>query len=161
MGGRGGCEREGVGGRGGCGREGRVWEGGEGVRERGGCGREGREWEGRVWEGGEGVGGRGGCGREGRVWCEAAKEHATAIQIHILNSLTQSRDIEKATDYRTTCKIGRASAERVYYRKWAGPSVDTTDPSHTESKVWWFSVASFWNYSQPKLDPKRCMIGQN
>ena len=69
--------------------------------------------------------------------------------------------IEKATDYRTTCKIGRASAERVYYRKWAGPSVDTTDPSHTESKVWWFSVASFWNYSQPKLDPKRCMIGQN
>ena len=78
-------------------------------------------------------------------------------QRHVLTAL----HVEKATDYRTTCKIGRASAERVYYRKWAGPSVDTTDPSHTELKVWWFSVAWFWNYSQPKLDPKRCMIGQN
>ena len=39
-------------------------------------------------------------------------------------------------DYRTTCIIGRISTERVYYRKWAGPSVDTTDPSHFELKVW-------------------------
>ena len=30
--------------------------------------------------------------------------------------------------------IGHISAERVYYRKWAGPSVDTTDPSHFELK---------------------------
>ena len=34
----------------------------------------------------------------------------------------------------TTGIIGRASAIRINYQKWAGPSINTTDPSHSEFK---------------------------
>ena len=50
-------------------------------------------------------------------------------------------------DIRTTGIIGRASAVRINYRKWVGPSIDTTDPSHFEFQVWCSSVAWFWRYS--------------
>ena len=36
---------------------------------------------------------------------------------------------------RTTGIIGRASTACINYRKWAGLSIDTTDPSHSEFQV--------------------------
>ena len=41
--------------------------------------------------------------------------------------------------------------ERVNYWKWAGPSINSTDCSHFELKVWCSSIARFWSYSLPKL----------
>ena len=38
-------------------------------------------------------------------------------------------------DVRSTGITGRASAVRINYRKWVGPSIDTTDPSHSEFQV--------------------------
>ena len=64
-------------------------------------------------------------------------------------------------DIRTTGIIGRASAVRINYRKWVGPSIDTTDPSHSEFQVWCFSVAWFWSYSLPKVSPNISKIGQS
>ena len=37
-------------------------------------------------------------------------------------------------DVRSTGIIGRASAVRINYRKWVGPSIDNIDPSHSSSK---------------------------
>ena len=63
-------------------------------------------------------------------------------------------------DVRSTGIIGRASAVRTNYRKWVGPSIDTTDPSHSEFKVWCSSVAWLWSYSLPKVSPNISKIGQ-
>ena len=38
-------------------------------------------------------------------------------------------------DIQTTGMIGRASAVRIDYRKWVGPSIDTTDRSHSVFQV--------------------------
>ena len=54
-------------------------------------------------------------------------------------------------DVRSTGIIGRTSAVRINYRKWVGPSIDTTDPSHSEFQVWCSSVA--WLWSLPKVSP--------
>ena len=56
-------------------------------------------------------------------------------------------------DVRSTGIIGRASAVCINYRKWVGPSIDTTDPSHSEFQVWCSSVAWLWSYSLPKVSP--------
>ena len=63
-------------------------------------------------------------------------------------------------DVRSTGIIGRASAVRINYRKWVGPSIDTTDPSHSEFQVWCSSVAWLWSYSLPKVSPNISKIGQ-
>ena len=39
-------------------------------------------------------------------------------------------------DVQSTGIIGRASAVRINYRNWVGPSIDTIDPSHSEFQVW-------------------------
>ena len=57
-------------------------------------------------------------------------------------------------DIRMTVIIGRASAIRVNCWKWVGPSVDTTDPSHSEFQVWCSSVVWFWSYSLPKVSQR-------
>ena len=62
---------------------------------------------------------------------------------------------------RMTGIIGRASAVRINYRKWAGPSIDSTDPSPSEFQVWCSSVAWFWSYSLPKVSPNISKIGQS
>ena len=61
----------------------------------------------------------------------------------------------------TTGIIGRASAVRINYRKWVGPSIDTTDPSHSEFQVWCSSVVWSWSYSLPKVSPNISKIGQS
>ena len=53
-------------------------------------------------------------------------------------------------DVRMTGIIGRASAVRINYWKWVGPSIATTDPLHSEFQVWCFSVTWFWSYRLPK-----------
>ena len=63
-------------------------------------------------------------------------------------------------DVRSTGIIGRASVVRINYRKWVGPSIDTTDPSHSEFQVWCSSVAWLWSYSLPKVSPNISKIGQ-
>ena len=63
-------------------------------------------------------------------------------------------------DVRSAGIIGRASAVRINYRKWVGPSIDTTDPSHSEFQVWCSSVAWLWSYSLPKVSPNISKIGQ-
>ena len=63
-------------------------------------------------------------------------------------------------DVRSTGIIGRASAVCINYRKWVGPSIDTTDPSHSEFQVWCSSVAWLWSYSLPKVSPNISKIGQ-
>ena len=62
-------------------------------------------------------------------------------------------------DIRTTGIIGCASAVHIYYWKWAGPSIDTTDPSHSEFQVRCSSVTWFWSYSLPKVSPNISKIG--
>ena len=44
-------------------------------------------------------------------------------------------------DVRSTGIIGRASAVRINYQKWVGPSIDTIDPSHSEFQVWCSAVS--------------------
>ena len=39
-------------------------------------------------------------------------------------------------DVRSTGIIGHTSAVRMNYRKWAGPSINTIDLSHSEFQVW-------------------------
>ena len=51
----------------------------------------------------------------------------------------------------TTGIIGCASAIRINYRKRVGPSINTTDPLHSEFQVWCSSVTWFWSYSLPKV----------
>ena len=55
---------------------------------------------------------------------------------------------------RMTGIIGRPCAVRINYRKWAGVSINTTDPSHSEFQVWCSFVVWFWSYSFPKVSPK-------
>ena len=64
-------------------------------------------------------------------------------------------------DIRTTGIIGHASAVCINYRKWVGPLIDTTDPSHYEFQVWCSSVAWFWSYSLPKVSLNISKIGQS
>ena len=61
---------------------------------------------------------------------------------------------------RTTDIIGRASAVCINYRKRAGLSIDSTDPSHSEFQVWCSFVAWFWSYSLPNVSPNILKIGQ-
>ena len=58
---------------------------------------------------------------------------------------------------RTTGIIGCASTICIKYQKWVGPSIDTTDPSHSEFQVWCSSVAWFWSYSLPNVSPNNCI----
>ena len=62
--------------------------------------------------------------------------------------------------FRSTGIIGRASAVRINYRKWVGPSINTIDPAHSEFQVWCSSVAWLWSYSLPKVSPNISKIGQ-
>jgi len=49
--------------------------------------------------------------------------------------------------------IGHASAEDVWYWKWAWPSIDSVDPSHDcVFQVWCFSHVWFWSYSLSKVE---------
>ena len=41
-----------------------------------------------------------------------------------------------------------------------GPSIDTTDPSHSKFQVWCSCVVWFWSYSLPKVSPNISKIGQ-
>ena len=63
-------------------------------------------------------------------------------------------------DVRSTRIIGHASAVRINYRKWVGPSIETIDPSHSEFLVWCSSVAWLWSYSLSKVSPNISKIGE-
>ena len=54
--------------------------------------------------------------------------------------------------------MGPASAERIYYRKWAEPSVDTTDPSHFELKFGDYLLLGYGTTASSILG--KGMIGQ-
>ena len=56
--------------------------------------------------------------------------------------------------------IRHPSTIHINYRKWLGPSINTTDPLHSEFQVWSSSVAWFWSYSLPKISPNISTIGQ-
>ena len=64
-------------------------------------------------------------------------------------------------DIQTTGIIGRTSAVCINYRKWVGPSIDTTEPSHSELQVWCSSVVWSWSYSFLKVSPNISKIRQS
>ena len=54
--------------------------------------------------------------------------------------------------------IRRASAEDIWYRKWAWPSIDSVDLSQCAFQVWCFSHIWFWSYSLSKVKFKHSYV---
>ena len=73
------------------------------------------------------------------------------IQILLLKVVQAILFLNRVQYIRTTGIIGRACAIRIYYRKWVGTSVDSTDPSHFEFQLWCSWMLASWSYSFPNV----------